>query len=124
MLFRKYTFAYHHHYNGTCKTILESLYELFGYITAFYLYFTLSSRSEWHTIELIVRVLLATPLVVIVLFVILRRCSNLKSSVTKFRLRRVPVNIEPTQSSKIDTPRASRSMKQPTFTILGYGTMS
>ena len=43
--------------------------------------------------------------------------------VTKFRLRRVPVDIEPTQSSKIDTPTASQSMVQPNTTVLSYGTM-
>ena len=86
--------------------------------------FTASIRSEWHTIQVIARVLLATPLVVVVLFVVLRRCASFKHIVKNFRLRRVPVDIEPTQSSMVDTPRASRSMIQPTFTILGYGTMS
>ena len=86
--------------------------------------FTVSIRSEWHTIQLIARVLLATPLAVIVLFIVLIRYTVFKHLVKKFRLRRAPLHIVPSRSSTVDSSTASQSMIQPTSTVLGYGTMS
>ena len=86
--------------------------------------FTASLRSEWHIIQVIARVLLATPLLVIILFIVLKRCTIFKHLVKKFRLRIAPLHIEPSQSSTVDSPTASQSVIQPTSTVLGYGTMS
>ena len=80
--------------------------------------FTVSLRSEWYAINAVARILLASPLVVTISFLILRKITNL---LKKFRSRRTPPCIERSLSS---TPTASQSMRQPTSSALSYGTMA
>ena len=74
----------------------------------------------WPTLQLIARVLLALPLVVIILFVVWRRFKGLTKC---FSFRRAPLNIESPQNSTLNSPSASESIVKPTSTVFDYGTM-
>ena len=72
------------------------------------------------TLQLIARVLLAIPFVVIVLYAVFIR---LKGLAKKFSLRRAPLSIEAPQNSVLNASLASKPLVQPTSTVLSYGTI-
>lgn len=83
--------------------------------------FTLSLSSTWHAMQVIARVLIAVPLVIIISFAVSRW---LKCLVRNFNLRSTSLNVEAPQSSVPNTPSASQSVVQPASTMLSlYGTM-
>ena len=85
--------------------------------------FTLSLHSTKPVMQLVVRVLLVIPFVVVVLFVIWRRLNYL---VRKCKLRRAPIDVEaaPCSAVTLNTRLASQSVVQPASTgLASYGTM-
>ena len=93
--------------------------------------YMLSSGYNKYTL-LMNKILLATPIVVLVLIALRKICYvisrihafNLRNIIQKLKTTRAPVTFEPTQRSSVDTPISTLPLIHPSGTVISYGTLS